>query len=85
MGKAELVKAVVAATGLTAVKAEEAVDAVFGGIRQAVEAGKRVELRGFGSFYRKEMAARTGRNPATGEAIQIAAKSVIGFKSRNEL
>lgn len=85
MGKADLVKAVVAATGLTVAKAETAVETVFGEIKQAVGSGGRVELRGFGSFYRRELAARTGRNPATGEEIQIQAKSVIGFKSRHDI
>lgn len=62
-----------------------AVDAVFDAISDNLSQGNRVEIRGFGSFLVKERAARTGRNPSTGEPIEIKAKNVVQFKPGKEL
>lgn len=80
MNKAELVDAVVASTELVKADAARAVDALFEAITAAMKAGDSVVIPGFGSFTVKARAARTGRNPQTGAAIQIAASKAVGFK-----
>lgn len=65
--------------------AERAMDAVLGAIEDAVVAGETVQFVGWGTFEVKEAAARTGRNPQTGEEIQIAAKKVVKFKAGKSL
>lgn len=64
---------------------EDIVDAFFGGISQALIDGDRVELRGFGTFSVKERAARVGRNPRTGQSVEVGAKRLPFFKSGKEL
>lgn len=63
----------------------KAVDIVFDEISSALTRGERVEMRGFGAFSVIGKAARVGRNPRTGEPVQIAAKNVVHFKSGKEL
>ena len=58
---------------------------IFHEIAVALERGNRVELRGFGAFSTKRRAARTGRNPRTGEAVEVAGKAVPYFKPGKEL
>ncbi|MEO5334269.1 MAG: HU family DNA-binding protein [Magnetococcus sp. YQC-5] len=70
---------------LTRKDADAAVDAVFNSIAGSLEAGHRVELRGFGSFGLKERRERTGRNPKTGESVAVEAKRVLFFKTGKEL
>jgi integration host factor subunit beta len=64
---------------------EEMVEVVFDEIVRALEKGDRVELRGFGAFSIRRRAARQGRNPRTGAAVKVAAKSVPFFKPGKEL
>lgn len=64
---------------------EKVVDAFFGGITAALIRGDRVELRGFGTFSVKERAARLGRNPRTGESVQVNEKRLPFFKTGKEL
>lgn len=64
---------------------ERIVSTVFDEISAALERGDRVELRGFGTFSVKHRAARTGRNPRTGTAVQVAPKSVPFFKTGKQL
>lgn len=64
---------------------EKVVDAFFGGISDALVSGDRVELRGFGTFSVKERAARVGRNPRTGQSVEVSAKRLPFFKSGKEL
>lgn len=61
------------------------VEAIFATIANALSSGNRVEIRGFGAFSVKEKSARTGRNPRTGEPVQIAAKNAIHFKAGKDL
>jgi len=84
MNKAELIDQVAEAAGLTKKQAGDAVDAVMGGIKNAVAAGDKVSLTGFGIFEKSERAARTGRNPQTGEPVQIKATSVPKFRAGAE-
>lgn len=81
MNKTELIAAVAAKAEISKKDAEKAVAAVFSSIEDALKAGDKVQLIGFGTFEVKERAARTGHNPKTGEAIEIAAAKVPAFKA----
>ncbi len=85
MNKRELTDAVASNAGLGKAEAARAVDAVLGAISDALGQGDSVSLVGFGTFSVKHRAARQGRNPRTGETIQIAATSVPGFKAGRAL
>ncbi len=85
MNKAELVDSVASAANLSKADAGRAVDAVLGSITSSLQGGQQVSLVGFGTFSVKHRAARAGRNPRTGETIQIAASNVPGFKAGKAL
>ncbi len=70
---------------LTRNDADASVDAVFSSIASSLEAGRLIELRGFGSFGLKERQPRTGRNPKTRESVAVEAKRVLFFKTGKEL
>ena len=80
MTKTEMIKAIAQAAGINASQAEKAFEAVFDCIRAGLETEGRAAVHGFGVFVKAETAARKGRNPKTGEAIDIPAKSVIRFR-----
>ncbi len=80
MNKAELREAVASKSGLTAKDAEAALDAVLETVVSTVAGGDKVTIAGFGTFEPRERSARTGRNPQTGESIEIAASTTPGFK-----
>ncbi len=80
MNKSELVDAVAAKTGLTKIQSSEAIDAVVGAVQETLKGGGQVTLVGFGVFLTGDRAARTGRNPRTGEEIQIPAARLPKFK-----
>lgn len=84
-GKADLADHVANSVDLTKKEASEAVDAVFDAIESYLKDGDRVQVSGFGSFSVAERAARTGRNPATGESIQIPASKNAKFKAAKNL
>ena len=73
MNKSELVDAIASGAGLSKADAARALDATTGAIHGALKSGDRVSLVGFGSFSVSKRAARTGRNPQTGEAIHVPA------------
>jgi DNA-binding protein HU-beta len=79
MNKQELIEAVAASTGASKAATGEAIDAVLDTITQALTSGDTVQLIGFGSFATGQRAARAGRNPSTGEAIQIPAAKTVKF------
>ncbi len=85
MNKGELIDAVAASAGLSRADATKAVDAVLDNVTSALSGGDSVSLVGFGTFSVKARAARMGRNPRTGEAIQIKASKVPGFKAGKAL
>ncbi len=85
MNKSELIDKVAASADIPKAVAGRALDAVIGSITQALQEGDSVVLVGFGTFSVKERAARTGRNPQSGETIQIAAAKVPGFKAGKAL
>lgn len=85
-GKAEVVNHVVGRVdGLSKKQATDAFDAIFDTIADLLGKGERVQITSFGSFSVTERAAREGRNPATGERIQIAASKNPKFKPAREL
>ncbi|MBE6784742.1 MAG: HU family DNA-binding protein [Ruminococcaceae bacterium] len=81
MNKTELINAVAAKAEISKKDADKAVSAVLASIEEALVAGEKVQLIGFGTFEVKERAARTGHNPKTGEAIEIAAAKLPSFKA----
>ncbi len=85
MNKAELVDAVAGAANLSKADAGRAVDAVVSSIAGSLQKGEQVSVVGFGTFSVKHRAARAGRNPRTGETIQIKASNVPGFKAGKAL
>lgn len=85
MNKTELIDAVVEAAGLNKAEATRAVDAMLNGIAGALKKGEQVALVGFGTFEVRERAARTGRNPQTGETINIKAAKAPAFKAGKAL
>lgn len=85
MNKAELVGAVAGKTGMMRKDAEKAVNAVFESIIESLGNGEKVQVLGFGTFDIKARNSREGRNPATGEAIQIPAVKVPAFKAGKAL
>lgn len=78
--KQELVNDVATTTGLTKKDAAAAVDAVFASIQDTLAKGDKVQLIGFGNFEVRTRATRKGRNPQTGEEIEIAASKIPAFK-----
>ncbi|MCX7568942.1 HU family DNA-binding protein [Tumebacillus sp. DT12] len=80
MNKTDLVNLVSEKAELSKKDAASAVDAVFDGIIEALANGDKVQLIGFGNFEVRERSARKGRNPQTGEEIEIAAAKVPAFK-----
>lgn len=85
MTKAELVEDVAHAAELTKKDAERLVEIVFESIIDTLNQGEKIELRGFGSFRVRERGARRGRNPKTGDPVDIPAKRVPYFKPGKEL
>jgi DNA-binding protein HU-beta len=85
MNKADLISKVAEKTDFTKKDAEKAVSAMLASIEEALSGGEKVQLVGFGTFEIRERAARKGRNPQTGEEINIAAAKVPVFKAGKAL
>lgn len=85
MNKTELVNAIAAKTGLSKKDADAALAATVEAITEALKAGDKVALIGFGTFEVRERAARQGKNPATGATIEIAACKAPAFKAGKAL
>ncbi|GAB1786508.1 HU family DNA-binding protein [Priestia megaterium] len=85
MNKTELVDAVTTKSELTKQDSKKAVDALFETISNALAKEEKIQLVGFGTFEVRKRAARTGRNPQTGEEITIPASKVPAFKAGKEL
>ncbi len=85
MNKNELINAVAESVSLSKADATRAVDSVLETITNTLKDGDQVSLVGFGTFTSKRREPRTGRNPRTGEPIQIAAANVPGFKAGKAL
>ena len=81
MNKVTLVAKIAEKSGLSKKQAELALGAFIDSVTEALKDGDKVQLMGFGTFEVKERAARTGRNPSTGEAIEIPASKTPTFKA----
>ena len=85
MTKSELIEAVADAAGVSKADAERTVGAFFDTVLSATKGGDKVAWPGFGSFSTTERSARTGRNPQTGEPVQIAASTAMKFQASSTL
>ncbi len=81
MNRSELVETVAATTGLTQRETDRTITAALAAIANSLAPGESVTLAGFGSFERRDRAARTGRNPQTGATMEIPAAKVPAFKA----
>lgn len=85
MNKTELISAIAAESGLSKADATKAWNAAVNAITNAVKSGDKVALVGFGTFAPADRPARQGKNPRTGEVIEIPAKKVVKFKPGSDL
>jgi len=83
--KQDIVAVVAERTGLSKIRAEIAVEALFDAMKQALKNGHRIELRGFGVFFVRPRKRGIGRNPKTGEVVPIPEGKTIRFKPGKEL
>ncbi len=81
MNKTTLIAKIAEKSDLNKKQAEAALNAFIDSVTEALHAGEKVQMMGFGTFEIKERAARMGRNPATGEPTEIAAKRIPTFKA----
>jgi DNA-binding protein HU-beta len=85
MNKTDLVNSIAKQTGLSKSKSNEAIDAFVATVTESLSNGEKVTLVGFGTFTTSQREARKGRNPKTGEVINISAKTVARFKAGSDL
>ncbi len=85
MNKSELIDAIAEEADISKASAARALDAILNGISRSLQDGEPVILVGFGTFTVRERSARTGRNPQTGETIQISASRAPAFKAGKAL
>ncbi|MFK8104718.1 MAG: HU family DNA-binding protein [Saprospiraceae bacterium] len=85
MNKGDLINKVAESANLTKAQAAEALNCVINSISETLKDGTKVSLLGFGTFMAAERKARAGRNPKTGETINIPSKTVVKFKAGKEL
>ena len=85
MNKSEMIETLATQKGISIKKAEEIVNTIFDAMTDALLAGERIEIRGFGSFVVNDYKAYTGRNPKTGESIAVKPKKLPFFKVGKEL
>lgn len=85
MNKSQLVAAIAEKSGLSKTQSKNALNAILEGVTESLAGGDSVQLVGFGTFKLNHRAARLGRNPRTGEAIQIAAANVPAFTAGKAL
>ena len=85
MNKGDFVGAIADASGLTKADAERAVEGMFKVVKKTLKAGESISLVGFGTFVVRKRAARTGRNPRTGQQIKIKASKNPSFKAGKAL
>ena len=85
MNRSELIEAAADESGLSKGDVDKALKSVLTTIQGALERGEKVSISGFGNFEVRERAARTGRNPQTGESIEVAASKAPAFKAATAL
>jgi DNA-binding protein HU-beta len=85
MNKAQLIEAIASKTTLSKKEAHGILETITDTIKGSLKGGEKVSIPGFGTFHMTDRLARTGRNPRTGETIQIKAKKVVKFKPSSKL
>ena len=85
MNKSQLIEAVASELGGSKVAAGRAIEAVITSITRGIEKDDAVTITGFGTFAKKDRPARTGRNPSTGEPLEIKASKTVSFKASDSL
>lgn len=85
MTKADLVETIFGKVGLSKIESQKIIEVIFDIIKQTLVEGESVKISGFGTFDVKKKNVRRGRNPKTGEELQISARRVITFKESNHL
>ena len=85
MTKADLIEEVSRVVEMTRKEAEVIVEAIFDSIVRALRSGDKIEIRGFGSFRTRQRRGRVGRNPKTGEKVEVPPKKIPFFKPSKEL
>ena len=85
MNKTDLIEALKEETGLTKLKAQQVIELLFDEMSKALASGDRVEVRGFCSIFVKEYKGYTGRNPKTGEHVEVPVKKLPFFRCGKEL
>lgn len=85
MSKQQLVEMIAEKAGLTKADASRALDATMESIQETLKKGEKVSLVGFGTFSTSKREAREGRNPRTGETVEIAARTAVTFKAGSKL
>lgn len=80
MTKADIIEQIYGQVGLSKKESGEVVELVFDALKASLERGEKVKISGFGNFVVRDKAARVGRNPQTGAAIEIAARRVLAFR-----
>jgi len=85
MNKQQLINNIAQKSGLTKKDVETVLNSFLGEVTEALSAGEKVQLIGFGTFETRKRSARTGRNPQTGAKLQIAESKVPAFKAGNKL
>jgi integration host factor subunit beta len=83
--KADLIEEVLKVTELPRKESETIVETIFDSIIEAIQKGEKIEIRGFGSFRTRQRRGRVGRNPKTGEKVEVPAKRIPFFKPSKEL
>ena len=83
--KADLIEEVLRVTELPRKESESIVETIFESIIEALQKGDKIEIRGFGSFRTRQRRGRIGRNPKTGEKVDVPAKKIPFFKPSKEL
>ena len=83
--KADLIEEVLRITELPRKESETIVETIFESIIESLQKGDKIEIRGFGSFRTRERRGRVGRNPKTGEKVEVPAKKIPFFKPSKEL
>lgn len=85
MTKADLVDVIFGRVGLPKIESQKIIETVFDTIRQTIIEGESVKISGFGTFNVKKKNVRRGRNPKTGDDLQISARRVVTFRASNQL
>lgn len=85
MTKADMADAIFEKVGLSKKEAQDIIEIIFDTLKQTFKEGESIKVSGFGTFHVRKKAARRGRNPKTGEDLEIAPRKVITFRASNKL